>query len=96
MSGPTDIEVSRALNALTTTLNDQKAERAEPARWQQIVTGSLGGERLILARAEPGDGPPRGWLEAPDARRLASFGCRDGRWSATREGSPLSGGYVPR
>jgi hypothetical protein len=97
MSGPTDIEVSRALNALTVTLNDQKADTAEPGRWQDIVTGALGGEPLIIVRAEAAeDGAPAGRLDAPDGRRLAHFALRDGRWTARREGSPLSGGYVPR
>jgi hypothetical protein len=95
MSAPTDVEVSRALNALVTTLNDQGARDADPGRWQEIVTGALAGERHIVAVAEPGDGQPRGRLEAPDGRRLASFGLREGRWTASREGSPLSGGFIP-
>lgn len=39
-----DIEIERALHAVTTTLNDQRLEGFETARVQEIVTGSLGGE----------------------------------------------------
>jgi hypothetical protein len=40
----TDVEIDRALAALTATLNDQKLERFEADRVQQIITASLGGE----------------------------------------------------
>ena len=37
MTPPTDVEVSRALNALATTIDDQRYARFELERFQQIV-----------------------------------------------------------
>lgn len=49
-----DVEIERALAAVTATLNDQKVETFEPDRVQQIVTESLGGEQLLTV--DPGGG----------------------------------------
>jgi hypothetical protein len=43
----TDVEIERALAAITATLNDQKIEAFDPGRVQEIVTDSLGGRRLL-------------------------------------------------
>lgn len=92
----TDVEISRALNALVTTLNDQKATGADQRRWQAIVTGSLGGEeRLRVAVDALAEGVGGLLHDAETGDLRASFRLRDGRWTATREGAPLSGGYVP-
>lgn len=40
----TDIEIERALHAITATLNDQQLDGFESRRVQEIVTASLGGE----------------------------------------------------
>jgi hypothetical protein len=40
----TDIEIERALHAVTATLNDQQLDEFETGRIQEIVTESLGGE----------------------------------------------------
>jgi hypothetical protein len=40
----TDVEIDRALAAVTATLNDHRLETWETKRVQEIVTGSLGGE----------------------------------------------------
>jgi hypothetical protein len=42
-----DVEIGRALAAVTATLNDQKLESFETDRVQEIVTESLGGEPLL-------------------------------------------------
>jgi hypothetical protein len=39
----TDVEVDRAIAAITATLNDQKLEEFDRGRVQEIVTESLGG-----------------------------------------------------
>ena len=39
-----DVEIERALAAVTATLNDQKLDEFETGRVQEIVTESLGGE----------------------------------------------------
>jgi hypothetical protein len=43
----TDVEIERALAAITATLNDQKLEHYDTARVQAIVTESLGGEERL-------------------------------------------------
>jgi hypothetical protein len=43
----TDVEIARALAAITATLNDQKVEHFERTRVQEIVTGALGGEQNL-------------------------------------------------
>jgi hypothetical protein len=40
----TDVEIERALAALTVTLNDQQLDDFDTGRVQQIVSESLGGE----------------------------------------------------
>ena len=92
---PTDVEISRALNALVTTLNDQRPVDAEPGRWQSIVTGALGGEPRIRVHRESTD-PPAGVLLGSDGTILARFHRAGERWISERIGAPLSGGYVPR
>ncbi|SRR5579884_992198 len=44
---PSDVEIERALAAVTATLNDQKLDEFDVKRVQQIVTESLGGEPLL-------------------------------------------------
>jgi hypothetical protein len=43
----TDVEIDRALAAVTATLNDQGLENFDAGRVQQIVTESLGGEPAL-------------------------------------------------
>ena len=43
----TDIEIDRALAAVSATLNDQKVEHYERERIQEIVTGTVGGEQTL-------------------------------------------------
>jgi hypothetical protein len=89
----TDVEVSRALNALVTTLNDQRPVEPDEARWQAIVTGALGGGRSIVVRRERDGGALH---DAHDGRVLGRFRREGDRWISERAGAPLSGGYIPR
>jgi hypothetical protein len=88
---PTDVEVSRSLNAVVATLNDRRAEEANLDELQSIVTGALGGEERILVR-RGADGAD---LTDRDGKVVATVARGDGRWVGERVGSPLSGGYVP-
>jgi len=84
MSGsrPTDVEISRALNALSTTLRDQRPPRLEAERVQQIVDGALGGESKLAF--QPG-GPAAGELRTREGLELvAVIEQRDGRWTVKR------------
>jgi hypothetical protein len=79
-----DVELDRVLNALTTTFNDQHPAKLDPARVEEIATGSLGGERKLEARAA---GDWRATLHAvQDGAKLATLErSPEGRWTAGRE-----------
>lgn len=78
----TDIELSRAVNALSTTLRDQRPPAFDVGRFQQIVDGALAGERKLTVRHTGGD---RGVLVGEDGRTLASVDRSGDRWDARRE-----------
>jgi hypothetical protein len=44
---PTDVEINRALAAVTSTLNDQKLESFDSSRVQEIITEALGGQQEL-------------------------------------------------
>ena len=80
MTGPGEIE--RALNALATTLGDQRPPRAEEARLQQIVDGALGGERKLSVRVL--DASRAAVSDIESGSTLADIALVDGRWEVTR------------
>jgi hypothetical protein len=93
----TDVEVSRVLNALVVTLNDHRDMAIDRGRWQAIVTGALGGEEHIEVEVDPLQHEPTARLrDAGSGQVLASVRRTGGRWLGSREGAPLTGGYVPR
>jgi nitrogen fixation protein FixH len=82
VSTPADVEISRALNALSTTLREQRPDRFDAARAQEIVSGALAGEPKLEARAT---GATSGELRIrEDGRLLATVELRDGRWTVER------------
>jgi len=90
----TDVEVSRALNALVVTLNDWKVPSASPQQLQEIVTGALGGEERIVVG--PGtDAGPSARLADREGKGLARLFRQGDHWVGERTGAPLSGGYIP-
>jgi hypothetical protein len=83
MSRPTDVEISRALNALATTLRDQRPPRLEAARVQQIADGAVGGESKLVY--QPG-GPAAGELRTREGSQLvAAIAQHDGQWTVERK-----------
>jgi len=75
----TDVEIERALAAITATLNDQGLEEYDRGRAQEIVTASLGGEPHITAD----DG---GGLHDETGRRVGALRrTDDGTWIAERQ-----------
>jgi hypothetical protein len=77
-----DVETSRALNALATTLRDQRPPTFDPGRVERIVTGALGGEPKLEARST---GPARGELRKRDDDTLvATIALEDGQWTVER------------
>jgi hypothetical protein len=80
---PTDVEISRSLNALATTLRDQRPESFDPARVEEIVTGALAGEPKLQARAT---GPERGEVRlAEDGTLVAVVRLAEGGWAVERK-----------
>jgi hypothetical protein len=83
MSRPTDVEISRALNALSTTLRDQRPPALDPARIDHIATGALAGERKYAVRQLS---PTSAELRTADGDLLvAVIGQRDGQWTVERK-----------
>jgi len=75
----TDVEIERALAAITATMNDQKLEQFDTGRVQEIVTESLGGEQLLTVD----DG---GGLHDQSGARVAAVRQTDsGEWIAERQ-----------
>ncbi|HEX3511341.1 MAG TPA: hypothetical protein VHT27_09610 [Solirubrobacteraceae bacterium] len=78
----TDVEISRALNALSTTLRDQRPASFDAARAEQIMTGALAGEPKLAARATAAtSGEVRG---RDDERLVANVELREGAWTVER------------
>jgi hypothetical protein len=75
----TDVEIERALAAVTATLNDQKVEGFDTDRIQEIVDESLGGERRLTVD----DG---GGLHDQSGARVGAIRRTDsGEWIADRQ-----------
>jgi nitrogen fixation protein FixH len=80
---PTDVEISRALNALATTLRDQRPDAFDAERVEAIARGALAGERKLSARAT---GSTSGELTiAQDGRLVALIELQDGQWTVERK-----------
>jgi hypothetical protein len=78
-----DVEISRTLNALATTLRDQRLPAFDPARIEQIAAGAIGGKHELEARAV---GPAAGELRLrEDGTLIAAIGLRDGEWRVERK-----------
>jgi hypothetical protein len=75
----TDVEIERALAAVTATLNDQQLDGFDSDRVQEIVDQALGGERQLTVD----DG---GGLHETDGRRVGAIRRTDsGEWITERQ-----------
>ena len=75
----TDVEIERALAAVTATLNDQKLDEFDSDRVQEIVNQALGDERHLTVD----DG---GGLHEADGRRVGAIRRTDsGEWITERQ-----------
>jgi hypothetical protein len=90
----TDVEISRALNAVVVTLNDQRPPSLDRQRLQDIVTGALGGEQRLTATVAADGASALLSGDAPHGA-VARIERRGDRWVGTRLGAPLSGAYIP-
>ena len=78
-----DVEISRTLNALATTLREQRPPEFDAGRAEQIVTGALAGENKISAR---GTSSATGELRTREGDRvIAVVELRDGQWTVDRK-----------
>lgn len=87
----TDVEIDRALATVQATLNDQRWHSFERARVEEIVRGSLGGERTL--RVDAGGG-----LHNADGTRVGVIRRGgDGVWLVERQnaGAVRSEAEVP-
>jgi hypothetical protein len=77
-----EVDLTRALNAITATLNDQKLDSFDADRIQEIATGASGGEQKLIAYGSGTSGELRdGSL---DGAPVAKFTYDRGEWSAQR------------
>jgi hypothetical protein len=82
VSLPTDVEISRALNALSMTLRDQRPEHFDGTRAEQIVLGAVAHEpklRVLATGADSGEVQIR-----DDGRVVATVCMQDGQWVVER------------
>lgn len=75
----TDVEISRVLNALSTTLRDQRPARFDAARIEQIALGAIAHEPKLEAHPT---GQASGEVRRrEDGRLVAIVELRDGTWT---------------
>ena len=78
----TEGDLARTLNALHTTLNDQKAGEFDADRVQRLANGATGGEQLFVAYGNGSSGELRdGSVEGATVARAA---LDRGRWTVER------------
>jgi len=82
VSLPTDVEISRALNALATTINDQRVREYRTERFQAIVDGALAGERKLLVVQD--EGTAGRVVTADGGRLVAEVTLSEGAWDVMR------------
>ncbi len=80
---PTDVEISRSLNALSTTLRDQRPPGFDPERVEQIVTGAMSGEPKMRALATGADSGEL--LLREDNTLVAVVKRSEGQWTVDRK-----------
>lgn len=79
----TDVEMSRALNALSTTLRDQRPQGFDASRIEQIALGAISHEPKLEVRATGGtEGELR---KRSDGRLVAVIALREGSWAVERK-----------
>jgi hypothetical protein len=76
---PSDVEIERALAAITASLNDQRVEDFDTGKVQQLVDESIGGQGQLTID----DG---GGVHDPDGRRIGAIRrTPSGEWITERQ-----------
>jgi hypothetical protein len=77
-----EVDVTRTINAIVVTLNDQKLSEFDADRVQEITTGALGGEQKLIAYGSGTSGELRdGAVDGPPVAKLT---LAEGEWSVER------------
>jgi hypothetical protein len=77
-----EVDLTRSIHAIAATLNDQKLDRFDTDRVQEIVTGATGGEQLLVAYGSGTSGELRdGSIDGP---AVAKCQLDRGEWSVQR------------
>jgi hypothetical protein len=77
-----EVDVTRTINAITATLNDQKLHEFDSDRVQEIATGALGGEQKLIAYGSGTRGELReGSVDGPAVAKLT---LEKDQWSVER------------
>src|SRR5215212_8017799 len=77
-----EVDVTRAINSVATSLNDQKLDHFDADRIQELATGTAGGEQKLIAYGSGTSGELReGTIDGP---AVAKFTYEKGEWSAQR------------
>jgi hypothetical protein len=77
-----EVDLTRAINALAVTLNDQKLDHFDADRVQEVVTGATNGEQVLIAYGSGTSGELRdGSIEGPAVAKLQ---LDRGEWSVQR------------
>lgn len=92
----TDVEITRSLNALKVTLNDQRLDRMDIERLGQIVTAALGGEPHLRVEPDGEHGARVAWLRDRDGDDVGRIELGEGpAWRTERCAPATAGGYSP-
>src|SRR4051795_13404394 len=77
-----EVDLTRAINAIAATLNDQKLDHFDADRVQELATGALGGEQKLIAYGSGMSGELRdGSVDGP---AVAKITLDRGAWSVQR------------
>src|SRR3954468_18821714 len=76
------VDVARAVNAVSETFKDQGADEFDADRVQEIVTGALGGEQKLIAYGSGTSGELR--EGSVDGAPVAKLTLAEGEWSVER------------
>src|SRR3954451_23188005 len=76
-----EVDISRAIHALSATLNDGSLGHFDVDRIQEIVSGALGGEHKLTAHAM---GATSGELHDESGVRVAQIDYAEGSWQIER------------
>jgi hypothetical protein len=77
-----EVDLTRTINTIAATLNDQKLDHFDADRVQELATGATGGEQKLIAYGSGTSGELRdGSIDGPPVAKLT---LAKGQWSVQR------------